>query len=217
MSGHSGKWLIKIGKMSEKESMLTTRSPLLVRLKDMDDQQAWQEFFDVYWTLLFNIARRAGMNEADAEEVVMDTVETVARKIDEFQYNRQSGRFKSWLLTILRNKLGDRFRKRKRMMEKRGLTSIEEVGESQAVVDADLEKIWDTEWRKRVVDMALNRVKQVVGAKQYQIFYCYVVQEQEVGEVAEFLGVSKSQVYVAKNRVGKIFEYELKLLSLEEA
>ena len=197
--------------------MLTTRSPLLVRLKDMDDQQAWQEFFDVYWTLLFNIARRAGMNEADAEEVVMDTVETVARKIDEFQYNRQSGRFKSWLLTILRNKLGDRFRKRKRMMEKRGLTSIEEVGESQAVVDADLEKIWDTEWRKRVVDMALNRVKQVVGAKQYQIFYCYVVQEQEVGEVAEFLGVSKSQVYVAKNRVGKIFEYELKLLSLEEA
>jgi len=217
MSGHSGKWLIKIGKMSEKESMLTTRSPLLVRLKDMDDQQAWQEFFDVYWTLLFNIARRAGMNEADAEEVVMDTVETVARKIDEFQYNRQSGRFKSWLLTILRNKLGDRFRKRKRMMEKRGLTSIEEVGESQAVVDADLEKIWDTEWRKRVVDMALNRVKQVVGAKQYQIFYCYVVQEQEVGEVAEFLGVSKSQVYVAKNRVGKIFESELKLLSLEEA
>jgi len=203
--------------MSEKESMFATRSTLLVRLKDMDDQQAWQEFFDVYWTLLFNFARRAGMNEADAEEVVMDTVETVARKIDEFQYNRQSGRFKSWLLTIVRYKLGDRFRKRKRMGEKGELTSIEEVGESQAAVDADLEKIWDMEWRKRVVDMALNRVKQVVGAKQYQIFYCYVVQEQEVGEVAEFLGVSKSQVYVAKNRVGKIFESELKLLSLEEA
>tara|TARA_B100001123_G_scaffold24618_1_gene26750 strand:+ start:386 stop:1003 length:618 start_codon:yes stop_codon:yes gene_type:complete len=204
--------------MNQNDSIFATRSTLLVRLKDLDNQKAWQEFFDVYWTLLFNIARRAGLNEADAEEVVMDTVETVARKIEDFEYNRKTGRFKSWLLTIVRFKLGDRFRKKKRLAEKGEVASLDEVAEGQ-MMDADsseLEKIWDTEWQKRMVDMALERVKQLVGHKQYQIFHCYVIQEQDADEVADFLEVSKSQVYVAKNRVGKIFEAELKILAEEE-
>ncbi len=204
--------------MSQPDQIYATRSTLLVRLKDLDNQQAWQEFFDVYWTLLFNFARRAGLNESDAEEVVMDTVETVARKIEDFEYNRQTGRFKSWLLTIVRFKLGDRFRKKKRQAEKGEVASLDEIAEGQ-VMDADapeLEKIWDAEWQKRMIDMALERVKQLVGHKQYQIFHCYVIQEQAAEDVAEFLEVSKAQVYVAKNRVGKIFEAELKLLAAEE-
>ena len=43
-----------------------------------------------------------------------------------------------------------------------------------------------------------------------------MIQEQDASEVANFLDVSLSQVYVAKNRVGKIFESELKLLAQEE-
>lgn len=195
-----------------------TRSTLLVRLKDLKDQRAWQEFFDVYWTFLFNFARRAGLNEADAEEIVMETVETVARKIEEFEYNRQTGRFKGWLLTIVRFKLGDHFRKHKRRMERGEGTPFDDLDEQRVMETApsDLEKLWETEWQKRMVDMALERVKQLVGPKQYQIFHCYVIQEQDASEVADFLDVSLSQVYVAKNRVGKIFESELKLLAQEE-
>ena len=75
----------------------------------------------------------------------MDTVETVAHKIEDFEYNRQTGRFKSWLLTIVRFKLGDRFRKKKRQAEKGEVASLDEIAEGQ-VMDADapeLEKIWD--------------------------------------------------------------------------
>ena len=106
--------------MSQPDSIFATRSTLLVRLKDLDNQQAWQEFFDVYWVLLFNFARRTGLNESDAEEVVMETVETVARKIEDFEYNRQRGRFKGWLLTIVRFKLGDRLSQEKAAGPKRG-------------------------------------------------------------------------------------------------
>ena len=87
-----------------------------------------------------------------------------------------------------------------------------QVADPQGV---ELEKLWDAEWQKRMVDMALERVKQLVGHKQYQIFYCYVIQEHKPDEVADFLDVSKAQVYVAKNRVGKIFEGELKILASE--
>ena len=203
--------------MKENEAKYATRSTLLVRLKDLDNQQAWQEFYDMYWVLLFNFARRAGLSEQDAEEVVMDTVETVARKIEEFEYNRNTGRFKSWLLTIVRFKLGDRFRKQKRLAQRGEMVDLDSMEESQ-IADpqgVELEKLWDTEWQKRLIDMALERVKQLVGHRQYQIFYCYVIQEQKAEEVADFLNVSKAQVYVAKNRVGKVFEGELKILASE--
>jgi RNA polymerase sigma-70 factor (ECF subfamily) len=81
--------------------------------------------------------------------------------------------------------------------------------------EIELERIWDKEWRKQLIDMALERVKQLVGHRQYQIFYCYVIQEQKAEEVAKFLGVSRDQVYVAKNRVGKVYEGELKILGKE--
>lgn len=203
--------------MKENEAKYATRSTLMGRLKDLGDQQAWQEFFDIYWTLMFNFVRRAGLNEHDAEEVVMDSMETVARKMEEFEYNRETGRFKSWLLTIVRFKLGDRFRKQKRRAEKAEMVSLDGVDEGQ-VLDSgeiELERIWDKEWRKQLIDMALERVKQLVGHRQYQIFYCYVIQEQKAEEVAEFLGVSRDQVYVAKNRVGKVYEGELKILGKE--
>ena len=197
---------------------LDTRSTLLGRLKDLDDQRTWQEFFDTYWILLFNFVRRAGLSESESEEVVMDIVETVARKIEDFEYNRNKGRFKSWLLTIARFKLGDRFRQKKRQFEKVEFAPIEEI-EQNLIASSDtneLEKIWNAEWQERIVDMALKRVKQQVGHKQYQIFYCYVIQEQDANEVANFLKVSRSQVYVTKNRVGKLFESELKSLNMEE-
>ena len=203
--------------MKENEAKNATRSTLMGRLKDLGDQQAWQEFFDIYWALMFNFVRRAGLNEHDAEEVVMDSMETVARKMEEFEYNRETGRFKSWLLTIVRFKLGDRFRKQKRRAEKAEMVSLDVVDEGQILDSGEmaLEKIWDEEWGKQLIDMALERVKQLVGHRQYQIFYCYVIQEQKAEEVAEFLGVSRGQVYVAKNRVGKVYEGELRILRKE--
>jgi len=113
--------------------------------------------------------------------------------------------------------LGDRFRKQKRLAQRGEMVDLDSMEESQ-IADpqgVELEKLWDTEWQKRLIDMALERVKQLVGHRQYQIFYCYVIQEQKAEEVADFLNVSKAQVYVAKNRVGKVFEGELKILASE--
>jgi RNA polymerase sigma-70 factor (ECF subfamily) len=201
--------------MEKSGTMQATRSTLLVRLKDLNDQNSWQEFYDTYWTLLYNYARRTGLNEADTEDVVMETIELVARKIEDFEYNRKQGRFKGWLMTIVRNKLGDRLRKQKKQHE-RGETVALDAQEEIFVEDPrgnDFERLWDEEWEKQLVDMALKRVKRQVSHRQYQIFYCYVIQEQKVDDVAEVLNVSKSQVYVAKNRVGQVYEQELRALA----
>jgi len=96
------------------EDSVPTRHSLLFRLKRWDDSVGWQEFFERYWELIYNVARHAGLNDAEAQDVVQETVIAVARKIGEFNTAPRRGSFKSWLLGQTRWRIGDQFRARKR-------------------------------------------------------------------------------------------------------
>lgn len=190
------------------DSFEQTRSSLLHRLQDLGNREAWEEFFELYWRMLFAVARRAGLNEADAEDVVMETVECVAKQIGKFEYRRgEGGGFKGWLKTIVRRRVVDHLRKRG--VRPQGVADGEALAEVEGAVLQELEAVWEEEWRDRLVNIALAKVRRRVGMKQYQIFYCYVVQEWAVDQVRETLGVSADQVYTAKRRVGKVFEAAL--------
>ena len=39
------------------DDSLLTRRTLLSRLRNLDDQESWRTFFDLYWRLLYNVAR----------------------------------------------------------------------------------------------------------------------------------------------------------------
>ena len=61
-----------------KPTLLATRRSLVERLADWGDQRRWQEFFDTYWKLIYSAARQAGLTDTEAQEVVQETVITVA-------------------------------------------------------------------------------------------------------------------------------------------
>ena len=42
--------------------LIPTQRSLLSKLKNWDDQQSWQEFFDTYWKLIYGVARTLGIN-----------------------------------------------------------------------------------------------------------------------------------------------------------
>ena len=96
----------------EQPSLLATRRSLVDRLADWGDQLRWQEFFDTYSKLIYSAARRSGLTDAEAQEVVQETVITVAKNIDKLKYDPAIGSFKGWLLQITRWRIADQFRKR---------------------------------------------------------------------------------------------------------
>jgi RNA polymerase sigma-70 factor (ECF subfamily) len=127
--------------------LLATRRSLVDRLADWDDRKHWQEFFDSYWKLIYSAARKSGLTDAEAQEVVQETVITVAKNIDKLQYNPAIGSFKGWLLRITRWRIADQFRKREPAEIKRSRSTddgstatIERVPDSRAV---DLEAVWE--------------------------------------------------------------------------
>src|SRR5262245_66427313 len=96
---------------ASKTDSLQTRESLLSRLRDLGDQESWRVFFDRYWRLLYNVARRSGLDDASAQDIVHETVIAFARKMPEFCYHPERGSFKQWLLRITRRRIVDHLRK----------------------------------------------------------------------------------------------------------
>ena len=90
------------------DETIATRASLLERLKDMDDHASWDEFYRTYRELIYSVARKAGLNETEAEEAVQETLISVAKKMPGFRYDPAVDSFKGWLLTVTRWRILDR-------------------------------------------------------------------------------------------------------------
>ena len=208
---------------------IQTRWSLIGRLKDWGDQRSWQEFFDAYWKLIYAVALKAGLSDAEAQEVVQETVISVAKKMPEFKCDPAAGSFKSWLLTLTRWRIGDQFRKRRTLGQSPGCSREAEANDPsgmpndpartstiERIPDPDgleLEAIWNEEWEKNLLEAVTERVKRQVDPAQYQVFDFHVLKQWPVKKVATKRGVSLSQVYFAKYKVSALLKKERKRLA----
>ena len=198
-----------------RDEFIPTRHSLISRLKDWDDQESWKEFFDTYWKLLYSVALKSGLSDAEAQDVVQDTIVAVAKKMPEFHYDPALGSFKSWLLTITRRRIIDHLRKRQRQPqrhERRPDATEGRTGTMDKIPDPAGDQfgdIWEEEWKDSLYAAAVKRVKQQVEAKQFQMFDCYAVKGWPVEKVAGLLGVSAGAIYTAKSRITALIKEEV--------
>src|ERR1035437_2390243 len=97
------------------DELIPTRATLIQRLKDWQDQSSWQDFFDTYWKLIYGVATKGGLTKAEAQDVVQETMISVAKHMPNFKYDPAIGSFKAWLLNMTRWRITDQLRKREPM------------------------------------------------------------------------------------------------------
>ena len=202
--------------IENRDELIPTRWSLVQRLKDAGDHQSWREFFDCYRNLIFGVAVKSGLTETEAEEVVQETVISVAQKMPEFKANSEAGSFKGWLLLITRRRIADQFRARRpdfnRPAEEEDRTRtplLEQVADPASV---NMEAMWDQEWHKNLISTALQKLRSKVSLKQLQIYDLYAVKQWPVRKVANALNVNLGEVYLAKHRVSRLLRHEIKKL-----
>jgi RNA polymerase sigma factor (sigma-70 family) len=189
--------------------LLSTRNSLIERLPNWEDRAKWQEFFDTYWRLIYGIARKSGLSDAEAQDVVQETVLSVARNIG--RYDKNAGSFKSWLMQLTRWRIVDQVRKRGPAAQ-RALSDTGRTGTIDRIPDPgarNLEALWDDEWRQSVFETALERVKRKVNAKHFQIFDCLVLKRWSATKTASTLGVNVAQIYLVKHRIAGLLKREV--------
>lgn len=197
-----------------------TRSSLVRRLGNWNDEGGWQDFFDRYWKLIYAVAIKAGLTDAEAQDVVQETVVAVAKQMREGSYDRTKSSFKNWLCLITRRRIVDHFRRRTKLKRHQPGGS-EDTSRTSTVarvadpVSLQLDAVWDEEWRKNLVDAAIERVKQRITPKQFQIFDLAVLKDLPVREVSKLLKVNAAQVYLARHRVGALVKKEVARLEAQ--
>jgi len=200
------------------DPFIPTRESLLSRLKDWEDRNSWQDFFDTYWKLIYAVAIKAGLPEAEARDVVQETVVAVAKQMRDGGYDRTKSSFKNWLCLINRRRIIDHFRKRTdpklhpTPRARDGTSRTDTIDRVPDPASLKLDSVWEEEWQKNLLDAAIQRVKQQVTPKQFQIFDLSVLRELPVAEVKAILKVNAAQVYLARHRLGGLIKNEVKRL-----
>src|SRR5438552_5806432 len=115
-----------------RDELIPTRASLINRQKNWQDQTSWQEFFDIYWKLIYAVARKAGLTDAEAQDVVQETMASVAKHMPTFQYDPAIGSFKGWLLKKTRWCIIDQLRKRGPFAQHRPVSSETSTGTGTA-------------------------------------------------------------------------------------
>jgi RNA polymerase sigma-70 factor (ECF subfamily) len=177
----------------------STRTSLLVRIRDPQDRIAWGEFVQLYAPLIHAYGRRRGLQDADAADLAQEVLRCLTRAAPGFRYDPSKGSFRGWLLTVTRNELRKLVARQARQAAGAGDTDARQFLEQQP--DEVDEKFWDHEYQWGLFNWAAEKVRAEFRNATWQAFWRTAVVGNEVDAVAADLGISPGAVYIARSRV----------------
>ena len=176
-----------------------TRPSLLLRIRDFRDEDAWNQFIELYAPLIYGYLRKRNIQDADAGDLTQDVLSSVTSTANDFTYDPQRGSFRGWLLTVTRNKMLN-FVSRKKAQAGSGDSGVQRAIEEMTAEEDDRSQ-WDLEYERRLFEWAAEKARSEFQDSTWQAFWLTAVDNQSASAVAEKLDLSVGAVYVAKSRV----------------
>jgi RNA polymerase sigma factor (sigma-70 family) len=179
----------------------STRPSLLIRLRDSGDERAWSEFMEIYGPLVYRLAKRRGLQEADAQDLAQDVFRAVARAIERYDPDPARGSFRGWLSRIANNLIINCLSAQRRHPRGTGDTGMQRMMEDRPDTSREESALFEVEYRRRLLTWAAARVRGAFSQATWEAFWQTAVEGRPPREVAEALGVSIGTVYQYKSRV----------------
>ena len=195
----------------------STRTSLLGRVKVWEDQESWETFSKIYRPLIHSFSVKSGLTQDEAQDVAQETLIEVACRIKNQEYDRNLGPFRAWLYRLTKWRVTNQFQKRRH-----DVLSLEqaEMGDGEALErlespSDETSTIWEENWRQVLFDAAMERLRQKMKPKHYQVFHAVIRQGLPVAQVAQVLHMNCSQVYLIKLR--GVVQLKKQMARLEKA
>jgi len=189
-----------------------TRASLLLRVRNPADQAAWHEFVEIYWPVIHRMARRKGLQTADADDIAQQVLFAVAKAVERREHDHKRARFRTWLDRVARNAILNALMRGKPDRAAGGLEpdSLLEQHPVQDGPDSDLLKL---ETRREVFRWAARQIRDEFQDATWDAFWKTAIEDRDISDVARELNKSVGSIYAARSRVmkrlvEKVAEYE---------
>src|SRR5579871_3883272 len=149
----------------------STWHSLVLRLRDPRDEAAWTEFVEIYEPLIYQLARRKGLQDTDARDLCQEVFRAVASAIDRWDPDPAKGRFRAWLFRIARNLLVNFLIEQRRHPRGSGRTSVQELLAAEPESDASAQAEFVLEFKRRVFHWAAEQVKHEFADNTWKAFW----------------------------------------------
>lgn len=183
--------------MSEGTSFGGTSLSLLERVR-ANEAESWHKLVNLYSPLVFFWARRGGLRDSDAADVVQDVWQSVSAALTRFERDGQTGNFRGWLWAITRNKLHDHFRARQGKAEAAGGSEarqwLENIAESEPLDESGAED-------QGLLHRTLELIRGEFEERTWRAFWRMTVENRSAADVGQELGLNANAVHQAKFRV----------------
>lgn len=177
-----------------------TRASLILRLQNVDDVTAWEEFVEIYAPVVFQVSRARGFQEADADNLVQEVLFAVARSVTKWLERDDRGGFRAWLLSIARNEAAEMFTSKG--TRPLGMDGDEGTRMLNALPGRDeISSQLDLAYERAVFQWAADKVQKSVAPQTWQAFWLTRVEGLSVAEAARKLGTRPGNIYFSCSRV----------------
>ncbi len=182
-----------------------TRQTLIDRARDPNNSQAWDEFTDYYKGFIRMVLMQLQAPLDDLEDLSQTILVKLWQNLSTVELGRDHAKFRTWLGTVIRNTVYTHCSQ---------AASRKRRDTSAAVANAvppDIEDIIESEWRKHIIAMVIERLNASFSGKAMDVFRM-TLNGKAVDDIASALELTKDSVYVLRNRVQSRFRKEARHL-----
>jgi RNA polymerase sigma factor (sigma-70 family) len=187
-----------------------TSLTLLERLQvNPDDPVAWRLFVERYQPRIRRWCLAWGLQDSDADDVAQEVLVKLFGALRKFHYD-PSRSFRAWIKTVTQHAWSDFVRARHKDPGRNAgpIALVADSAEAQSDLERQLEEAFDRE----LLDVAMHRVKGRVKPATWDAFQLTAIDGLSGAEVAQRLRIPVAHVFVAKHRVQKMLQEEVRLL-----
>lgn len=196
--------------MSNRKSDDDTSLTLMLRLqKDPSDGAAWDEFVRRYQPMIRAWCLKWGSQTCDADDVTQEVLVRLMNAMSRCLYD-PSRSFRPWLKVVTHNAWND-FVSLRRDRSPETTDVLDAIAASSDAL-ADLEERMEDAFNRELLELAMRRVERRVKPRTWQAFHQTAVGNRPGAEVAKDLGMAIALVFVARHRVQKMLEEEVRKL-----
>lgn len=186
-----------------------TQSLLLANIQSLENREAWAEFVQIYRPVIYRMARRRGMQDADAQDLSQDVLVRISMAISRWE-PREGIRFRHWLRTVASNAIVSAVTKPKPHGMVDG-SAADQILADTPEISATINELDEECFREQYLRAAAI-VKVDVSPDTWAAFEQTVVHGRTCEEVAESLGKSLGTIYAARSRILKRLQVEVQNL-----